>query len=201
MIISWIIQNIIEIIGAILSLIYLYFSIRQSVFLWPIGLVSSGFYVVVFYSSQLYAEMGLQFYYITVSIYGWYYWVYGNKKSGTKQDADLPVSRLNLSQAIRYGIFFILIYVVLFYFLSHHTNSNIPGWDSFVTAGSLVGTWMLAKKILENWLVWIIVDSLSIGIYIYKDLHPTVVLFCIYSILAILGYIKWKRTLSINTTI
>jgi nicotinamide mononucleotide transporter len=184
---------VIEIIGAVLSLIYLFFSIRKSLWLWPVGLLASGFYILVFYFSKLYAEMGLQVYYIGVSVYGWYYWMFGNKQ--TVGPKEVPVSRVNSKGILNYsGIFlalFITIYIILLYF----TDSTIPGWDALATALSLVATWMLAKKILENWIVWIVADALCIGISLYKDLYFTSALFVVYTIMAYVGYQNWKKSM------
>lgn len=181
---------LIEIIGAVLSIIYIFFSIRKSIWLWPVGLLASAFYVLVFFYSKLYAEMGLQVYYIGVSIYGWYFWFFG--KNGN-QNEEVPVSSLNLKQSLYYTLVFIGFYSALFFILKNFTDSPIPGWDSLATALSLVGTWMLAKKILENWLVWIVADALCIGISFYKELYFTSGLFFVYTIMAYFGFLNWKK--------
>lgn len=183
----------IEIIGAIFSIVYLFFSIRKSIWLWPLGLLASFFYVLVYLMSKLYAEMGLQVYYIGVSIYGWYYWLCGKKDR--ESVSELPVTRLRLKQGIWYFLTFILFYLVLYLILKYFTDSTIPGWDSLVTALSLVATWMLAKKILENWLIWIIADAMCIVISVYKDLYFTAGLYIIYTVMAFVGYYQWKRSI------
>lgn len=186
-------QKTIELIGAVLGLVYLFFSIRKSLWLWPVGLLSSGFYVVVFLHSKLYAEMGLQVYYVVISIYGWYHWIFGNRNNNCKN--ELPVSRVNQQQIILYSGSFILIYLGLYFLLKYFTDSTVPGWDSLATALSLIATWMLAKKILENWLLWILADGLCVGIYVYKELYPTAILFIIYTLLAFVGYLNWKKAI------
>jgi nicotinamide mononucleotide transporter len=137
--------------------------------------------------------MGLQVYYIGVSVYGWYYWMFGNKQ--TVGPKEVPVSRVNSKGILNYsGIFlalFITIYIILLYF----TDSTIPGWDALATALSLVATWMLAKKILENWIVWIVADALCIGISLYKVLYFTSALFVVYTIMAYVGYQNWKKSM------
>lgn len=184
---------VIEIIGAVLSLFYLYFSIRKSIWLWPLGLLASSFYIAVYFYSKLYAEMGLQVYYIIVSIYGWYFWMFGNKTNSNQ--AELPISRLNLKATLIYLGAFIFLYLGLYLILSHFTDSNIPGWDSLATALSLVATWMLARKVLENWIIWIIADAMCIAISIYKDLYFTAALFVVYTIMAFAGYLSWKKSI------
>jgi nicotinamide mononucleotide transporter len=181
---------LIEIIGAVLSIVYLFFSIRKSIWLWPVGLLASVFYVLVFFYSKLYAEMGLQVYYIAVSIYGWYFWFFGKKNT---KNEEVPVLTLNFKQALYYTLVFIVFYSGLFFILKNFTDSPIPDWDSLATALSLVGTWMLAKKVLENWLVWILADALCIGISFYKELYFTSGLFVVYTIMACFGYLNWKK--------
>lgn len=184
---------VIEIIGAVLSLVYLFFSIRKSLWLWPVGLLASGFYILVFYFSKLYAEMGLQVYYIGVSIYGWYFWIYGNKASG--ETKEIPVTHVNSKGIFIYSAIFLSLYITIYLILRYFTDSPIPGWDSLATALSLVATWMLAKKILENWIVWIVADAMCIGISLYKDLYFTSALFVVYTIMAYVGYLNWKKSM------
>lgn len=184
---------LIEILGAFFGIIYLYFSIRKSIWLWPLGLLASGFYIMVYYYSKLYAEMGLQVYYIAVSIYGWYFWLVGQKPDNDR--SELPVSKVTYRGTLVYLLAFVVIYTLLYFFLRNYTDSPIPGWDSLATALSLVATWMLAKKILENWVLWIITDALCIGISLYKDLYFTAVLFAVYTTMAFIGYRNWKKSM------
>ncbi|PKQ61767.1 hypothetical protein BZG01_18575 [Labilibaculum manganireducens] len=184
---NWIVDNIIEIIGTIAGLIFLFLEIKQNKWLWPVGLLTSVMYIYVFFIAKLYADMSLQFYYVFISIYGWIVW---SKGAGQK---EIPVTKLSK------GLFLILfgasmlIYAVISYILVAHTDASIPYWDAFTTALSIVATWMLARKILEQWLVWVIVNAVSLGLYIYKGLYPTSVLFFFYTVLAVVGYIQWKK--------
>ncbi len=182
----------IEIIGAILSLIYLYLSIKAKVSLWFFGIISSLFYIVVFYQTKFYADMSLQFYYVFISIYGWRNW-----KKGGNGNLELPTAKLTAKLSLILFWATILIYFIYFLILSRFTDSTIPKSDALVGALSVVGTWMLAKKLIENWLVWIAADALCVGLYIYKELYPTAILFIIYSVMAIVGYWQWKKKLKI----
>ena len=181
--------NWVEIVGAILSLIYIFLSIKQKVSLWFFGIVSSMFYVVVFFQTKFYADMSLQFYYIFISIYGWINWKRG--KQGTGE--ELPVARMSKRLLLQLVVATGLIYIVYYLILSRFTDSTIPKADSLVGALSIVGTWMLARKLIENWFVWIIADGLCVGLYIYKGLFPTVILFIIYTIMSVDGYWQWKK--------
>ncbi len=189
-IVLWLKTYAIEIFGVISGLLYLVFSIRQNIWLWPLGLITSALYIYVFFTARLYADMGLQVYYLLVSLYGWYNWKF-HPENEEKQ--ELPISTLNKkSVLILFGVS-LLIYGIIAFILVNFTDGDIPYWDAFTTAFSITATWMLARKILEQWLVWIVVDAVSMGLYIYKGLYPTVILFFVYTTLAIVGYIKWKK--------
>ena len=189
--ISRISEQYIEILGVLFSFLYLYFSIRQKILLWPMGIISALLYMVVFFRSKFYADMGLNGYYLIISVYGWIIWKKGVSQTGT----ELPVSR------IRLGLAMILLSVTGAAFfgigliLDRFTDSPIPYWDAFTTALSFTATWMLARKILEHWILWVIVDAVSMGLYLYRGLYPTLVLFAVYTAMAVIGFIQWKRTL------
>jgi nicotinamide mononucleotide transporter len=188
---AWLIDNYIELLGALLSILYLFLSIRQNILLWPIGILSAVLYMIVFFQTKFYADMGLNAYYFIISIYGWITW--GNARSG--KGTDLPVMRVG---AARGGVL-LLIVLILFLgigtLLDNHTDSPIPYWDAFTTAGSIVATWMLTKKIIEHWILWVIIDIVSLGLYLHRGLFPTAVLFAIYTTMALLGYIQWRRSM------
>ena len=189
---SWFIDHYIELLGTIFGLLYIFFSIKQNIWCWPIGLISSVIYVSVFFNAKFYADMGLQLYYVFISIYGWYYWIYGGK-STSKNQLEVTTTGLKL------GFLLFLVNLGLFLFISfvlvNFTDSEIPYWDAFTTAASIVATWMLAQKKIEHWILWIIVDTVSLGLYIYKELYATVILFAVYTVLAFFGYLEWKKSL------
>ena len=186
-------MNYIEVIGAILGVVYIFFSIRQNIFTWPTGLLTSALYVYVFFVSKFYADMGLQFYYVFVSIYGWYYWLKGAQKKGGKTSYRIQdYFEIMLETNYCNGFF---IYVGILIILLKITDSPVPYLDSMTTALSIIATWMLARKIIEHWIIWIFVDAFSAGLYAYKDLWATCILFIIYTVMAVLGFIQWKKDL------
>ena len=188
--IKWLSGNYIELLGAILGMAYIFFSIRQNILTWPVGLLTSVLYVWVFLVSKLYADMGLQLYYVVISIYGWYEWVGMNKSD---QSDSLKVSRLTLRLGVILVLISIFLFILIWVVLKNYTDSPVPLADAFATSLSIVATWMLARKILEHWLVWIFVDTFSIGLFWYKDLLPTVILFAVYTIMAFVGFMEWKK--------
>ena len=138
---TYIQTNWIEIVGAILSLIYLYLSIKQQISLWLFGFLSSAFYIVVFFQTRFYADMSLQFYYLVVSVYGWINWKRGSRESGQ----ELPATRTSRALMLRLLAASILIYAAYYIVLAKFTDSTIPKADSLVGMLSVIGTWMLAR--------------------------------------------------------
>jgi nicotinamide mononucleotide transporter len=136
--------------------------------------------------------MGLQVYYVVISIYGWYFWLRGKKP---KEEQQVPVRFTSKSLRIKLLIASVVLYVIILYILLKFTDSDVPYMDSLTTALSIVATWMLAKKYIGHWLIWIFVDAVSAGLYVYKGLWPTVVLFIVYTVMALLGYLEWKKDL------
>lgn len=189
-ILEWLSAHQTEVLGAILGTIYIFFSIRQNIFTWPVGLISSFLYVIVFFNAKLYADMGLQVYYVAISLYGWYFWLQG-KKPDNKNQVPVRITTVKLRYILTAAA--IILYVGIFFILKNFTDSDVPYMDSLTTALSIIATWMLAKKYIGHWLIWIFVDAVSAGLYIYKGLWPTVILFLIYTFMAIFGYIEWKK--------
>jgi nicotinamide mononucleotide transporter len=192
---GWLSGHYIEALGAILGIVYIILSIKQNIYTWPAGILSSALYVIVFFQSKFYAGMGLQVYYVAVSIYGWYYWLQGIKKgSGEK----VRVTRIKYKTLIKSTAISAIIYIGILYILLNYTDSPIPYMDSLTTTLSIMATWMLARKIIDNWLLWVFVDIVSIGLYIYRGLWATTILFLVYTIMAVAGYIEWKKDLKSN---
>lgn len=181
----------VEILGVAGSLIYLYFSVRQNIWLWPFGIISSGLFIYIFYATGFYADMGLQVYYLFISVYGWYHWVHGS----SRDKGGLPVTRAAGKVLIASGGVFLVLLAVIGVLLDRLTDSTVPWGDSFTTAGSIIATWMLARKIIQHWLLWIVVDSVAAGLYLYKGLYPTTGLYIIYAGIAVAGYFQWKKSL------
>lgn len=189
--IEWLIYNWIEVFGVVTGLLFLYFEIKENYLMWPLGLISAALYSVVFYQSKFYADMSLQVYYVVISFYGWYIWTKAGK---TEKKEDVPIIKLKLKPALMYLSISVILFVLYSNILIKYTDSTIPFWDSFTTALSIVATYMLTKKIMEQWLVWIVVDLVSMGLYISKGLYPTAVLFAIFAALAFVGYWQWKKS-------
>jgi nicotinamide mononucleotide transporter len=145
-------------------------------------------YIVVFYEARLYADMGLQVVYIALSLYGWYQWLYGGANR-----SELPVSRATRRSAVALPVVGLASVALLGTLLHRTTNAALPYLDSTTTTTSLIAQWMMTRKILENWLVWMAVDVVYIGMFINKNLYPTAGLYAVFLVLAAMGYRDWRR--------
>jgi nicotinamide mononucleotide transporter len=193
---NWIIANYIEILGVVTSLAYLYFSVRQIIWLWPFGILSAALFILIFFSSKFYADMGLQVYYLGVSVYGWFYWT---RTSGPGQSR--PVLRLKASMGLVLAFLILVFLLIIVFILKNYTDSDVPWGDAFTTAASIIATWMLARKILEHWLLWIVIDVVAACLYIFKGLYPTAFLYIVYSVIAIVGYKQWKLSMETDPNV
>lgn len=187
--VKWLLDHYIEVLATLTGIIYLIYSVRGSILLWFFGIITSSLYVFVFFKAKIYADMSINIYYVFISIYGWFHWNWGKHEN----QKELPVSRIGRRQIVYLSIITIALFVFIAFILEIFTDSDIAILDAVTTSASITATWMLARKILEHWLIWIVVDALSIGLYIYKGLYPTVILFILYTSLALLGYIEWKK--------
>lgn len=188
---EWLLNNYIEVLGALTGLIYLYLEIRQKIWLWPLGIVTSAFYIYIFFDSKFYADMGLQFYYLAISIYGWHKWLRGVGEGGK----ELLVTNITRKLILRLALASVVIFAFLAFILIQFTDSPVPYGDSFTTALSIVATWMLTHKILQMWWLWMVVNLVSLILYIHKGLYPTSVLFLFYFAMSVVGYLQWKRSM------
>ncbi len=196
LVIDWIAENYFELIASGLGFIAIFLQIKQNVWYWLVSIIMVTMYIYIYIGAKLYADMSLQVYYLVVSFYGWYMWLYGNKQNHHR--GELKVSAVSGKMTGIMSVITIFLFFFIAWILSTFTNSDLPYWDSFTTALSFVATWMLARKVLENWLIWIVVDAVSVGIYIYKGLYPTAVLFLFLTVLAFVGYKKWKKDMTFN---
>ena len=180
-----------ELFAAVLGAISVYLSVRQNIWSWPTAIVNVAVYAVVFYNAKLYADMGLQVVYAVLSVYGWYEWLYGGANR-----TELHVTRTSP----RLGGVLALIALggaaALGVVLRGATDAALPFMDSFLSSTSLVAQWMMTRKKLENWLVWIAVDVLYVGMFIFKHLYITAGLYTVFLVLAVRGYLDWRTSMA-----
>ena len=176
-----------ELISFILSIITVSLSIRQIHWTWLFSIASSATYAVVFFDVSLYGDMGLQFVFIAASVWGWYQWLHG---AGNE---PLVVTRLDRKGWTWSLLGWLIGFLLLSSFLDHFTDTDVPHADGFLTAGSLVGQILLGRKKVENWHVWIVVDILYVGLYVYKGLMLTAFLYAVFVLLAWTGLRAWRN--------
>lgn len=177
-----------ELVSFILAATTVILNIRQKHWAWLFSIVSSATYAAVFFDARLYGDMGLQFVFIAASIWGWYQWLHGaGNGNGPLVATWLKPSGRGWALAA-----WLVGFVILSTFLDNFTDTDVPHADGFLTAGSLVGQLLLAKKKVENWQVWIAVDVLYVGLYLYKGLMLTAVLYGVFVLLAIAGLRTWS---------
>lgn len=185
------IYQMLDIVGSVVGLVYIYQEYKASIWLWLTGIIMPAIYIVVYYQAGLYADFGMQIYYTLAAIYGFLYWKFGKK--GHKYGKEIKINHYPKRLIIPSIVCFLGIWIVLFYILKTFTNSTVPVLDSFGNALSFVGLWALAKKYIEQWWIWIVVDIELSALYIYKGIPFTAALYAIYAIIAVAGYLKWLR--------
>jgi nicotinamide mononucleotide transporter len=207
---GWLSNNYIEIFGAVTGIIYVLLEIRQTIWLWPVGIITSAVYIWVFFTSKIYADMSLQVYYLLISILGWYWWAKGSglraqgaglngeRESGgkgEKEKEELKVTRLKLKTGLVLAVVFVILYIAMWLVLTRLTDSPVPVRDAFITSLSIIATWMLARKIYEHWYLWIVVNFVSAVLFLTRGLYPTVILYLVYGIMSFAGLVEWKKTI------
>ncbi len=178
-----------ELWAVITGVLYILLAARENIWCWLFGIISSGLSIYVFFLSKLYAESILYFYYVIAGFYGWYNW--GRK---TTQNDVLPIIRWQWKDhllAVGGGI---SLSVVLAFFLSNYTDAQMPLIDAHTTVFSFLATYMTTRKVLENWIYWIVIDSVSIGLYWSRDLFLYSLLMLVYTLMAIYAFRHWKQT-------
>lgn len=181
---------ILQIAGVALGLLYLWLEYRADIRLWIVGLIMPCVHGVLYYRSGLYADCSMQVYYILAGLYGLAAW---SRKPKHEDAAKSGISRTPAKAWVAIAAAWIAIQAVIYLLLTGFTNSTVPFWDSLTTALCIVAYWMLARKYAEQWLVWFVVDVVTVGLYIYKGIPVTAGLYALYSVLAVAGYVRWLR--------
>jgi len=191
----WPLDNPYEIVGTAFGLLSVWLCVRKSIWCWPTGLINVVLFFVMFYHARLYAELITYGVFFVLGIYGWWVWSHG----GQDQSA-LPVTRTPLHVAWALLALGLIWTPLQGYLLQQHTDAALPYWDSGITVLSLLAQWMMARKYVENWLLWIAVDILGIFVYQARGLYITAALYTVFLIMATYGLVAWWRTLEARRT-
>ena len=177
-----------ETVAVILGIAYLLFAMRENSLCWYCAFISTGIYIWIFGDVSLYMESALNAYYMVMAVYGWYLWQRGGSSS-----QGIKLSSWRIKQHMAAIGLALVLSVISGYLLSQNTDARMPYIDSFTTWGSVITTFMVARKVLENWLYWIVIDAVSIFLYIDRELYQTVGLYSVYLVLAVIGYVAWRK--------
>lgn len=186
-----------DITTTLLGLAYILLEYKASIWLWPVGLVMQLLDIILYYDRGLYADCAMEFYYIAMTIYGVWAWKYG-KKRNQPHGTDMPITHFKRSLILPWTIGTVAIWAILWYWLTR-IGSTVPVADAFTTALSFVGIWALARKYLEQWLIWIVADVVTCVLYFYKDIPFKASLYGLYVVIAVFGYLKWRKMMKAQT--
>jgi nicotinamide mononucleotide transporter len=182
-----------EVLGALTGLWCVWLYGRESMWAWPIGIVNAVLFMVMFFAAKLYSDVVLQVVFLILSVHGWYEWLRGGPAKtelkiayGIKWDRFLVLSSVTTAVWLGVGAYF-----------ARYTDAALPHWDALILALSLTAQWLLNKKQLETWLVWAVVDLIAVSVYAYRGLVLTAVLYAIFFILAVRGFVRWRRSMSL----
>lgn len=177
-----------QIIGTTLGLVYLWLEYKANIWVWIIGAIMPLVHGVLYLTKGIYADAAMQLYYVAAGAYGLMVWRRKPKSSDDGKIRHTPANWIGWLVAV-----YAVLHVVLYLLLTEFTDSRVPFFDSMSTALSITAMWMLSRKLVEQWLVWLVVDMISVGLYFYKGIPLTALLYTIYCILAVVGYIRWHK--------
>ena len=184
-------------LSTILGIIYVILEYKAHIALWLVGIIMPAIDIYLFWSVGLYADFGMAIYYTFAALYGYAVWKFGRKKN-QRTDEQLPITHFKPSLILPSILVFLAAWLGIYEVLIHFTNSNVPVTDSFINALSFIALWALARKYLEQWAIWIVVDAVSASLYAYKGIPFKAGLYALYAVIAVMGYCKWRRMMKEN---
>ena len=189
--------NWLEAAGLFFGLACVILLIKENIWTWPAGILYVLVSFVIFFQAKLYADLALHVFFLVLNIYGWYYWLIGKKEAQERLSVSLTSRSVNIMLLLISGVGI----MASGFLLESQTDASLPYWDSATSVLSVVGMWLTAKKKIENWYYWIVVDVLATGIYLYKEIYFYSLLYFIYCGLAVSGYYAWKKSMELSLAI
>ena len=183
-------QNTTELLGFFTGAACVWLIVRENIWNWPIGIANNLFFIFLFFRAGLFADVGLQGFYIVLGSYGWWHWLHGGQG-----DSELPISLTTPQGTLLNLVGTGVLTALLAFLLIRFTPSTVPWWDALTTALSITAQWLMTRKKLEHWWFWIATDALSIGLFVYKHLYLTAVLYLIFGIMCAVGLRQWTKTM------
>ena len=190
---EFLVAHWLDIVTTVLGLAYILLEYKASVWMWVVGFLMQVLGIVLYYQKGLYADCGMEFYYLAMTVYGYWKWIHG-----TASKEALPITHFPRRLVLPWLTIIAVVWAAIYWLLVTFTNSNVPLADSFTTALSIVGIWALAHKYLEQWFIWIAVDVVTCVLYFYKDIPFKASLYALYVVIAIMGYFKWRQIMRNN---
>lgn len=189
-------ELVLQIAGLALGLLYLWWEYQADKRMWLVGLVMPMVSMCLYFRKGLYADFAINIYYLVIAIYGYVVWTFGLKRPKSQDTEQLMIRHAPVGVIASCSGVLVGLWIILYLWLRYFTDSNVPVPDAFTTAASIVGMWLLARKYIEQWICWIVVDAVCVGLYIYKQIPFYALLYAIYTIIAVFGYFKWRRQAS-----
>lgn len=182
-------KHLFDAISFVLGLLYLLLEYKASIWLWPVGIIMPIVHSVTYYKAGLYADFGMEFFYVAVAVYGFARW----QRGGSAHTKELPITHIPQRMAIVAAALVAAVWAGIYWLLSTCTDSTVPALDAFTTTMSIIAYWALAHKWAEQWLLWLVVDMVCTMLYFYKGIPFSGTLYGFYTIMAVLGYRKWLQ--------
>ncbi|MBO4642284.1 MAG: nicotinamide mononucleotide transporter [Bacteroidaceae bacterium] len=184
--------NFLDFLGTTLGLLYLILEIRENAWMWVVGSIMPLIYVFVLFDKGLYADCGMEVYYLLAGIYGLLYWLRHRQGKGANR-RQLPITSTPPRLYLPLAAIALILWAALTFILVRFTDSNVPLLDALTTALSIIGLWMLSRKYIQQWWIWFVVDAISVGLYLYKGIYGRALLYGIYTLMVFYGYRQWHR--------
>ncbi|TDQ09391.1 nicotinamide riboside transporter PnuC [Pedobacter metabolipauper] len=181
--------GVLEWFGVFTGILCVWLAAKNNIYSWPVAIISVIIYIFIFFEAKLYADMGLQFYFFFMNVYGWYFWSRERNNPGLSR----PVATITKNEIVFSIVGIVAFTLLLGFFLNSKTDASFPYIDSFCTACSLMAQIFLARKVMQNWLIWIFVDIIYVGVYVSKDLYATAIMYALYIYIATVGYLEWRK--------
>lgn len=185
-----------DILSTVVGIVYIVLEYRASIWLWFASIIMPLIDIVLYLEAGLYADFGMAIYYAVAAVYGFIVWRYGRKR-GQETAGEMPVTHYRRKLIIPSAVVFALAWIGIYGILARFTDSDVPLTDSFVNALSIIGLWALARKYVEQWLIWIVVDAVCCALYAYKGIPFKAMLYGAYAVIAVFGYARWKRMMTV----
>lgn len=184
-----------ELIAVVLAFVCVVFNVLENPIGWPFAIVSSALYTWLFVHNRIYGDAMVQVYFALAAMWAWWEWLFGRRRAFSGKLVPLQITWLSQRARVQVILAWLLLWPAVGLFLATFTDSDVPGFDGFTTAGSVIGQILLGRKFVETWAVWLLVNIASIFLLSYKQLYLSALLYCVFVVMAWLGWRRWRARL------